>query len=61
MTRKEFKEISKLGRDKSHVYIETFVKLGLLKKYKQGRSGIKIYRITLEKTKIAKIMDVLRN
>ena len=59
LTMEEFKHISKIGTNNSSKCLKSFIKLGLLRSYKQGRSGIKIYRITLEKTKIAKIMDVL--
>ena len=61
MTVEEFRERSKLGRDKSYKCLKLFVNLGLLKAYKYESSGIKIYRITIEKDRIAKIMDVLRD
>lgn len=61
MTIKEFREITKLGRDKSLNCLNSFEKLGLLKSYRYGRNGRKNYGITLEKERIAKIMNILSN
>lgn len=56
MTIQEFRDITKIKKSKSYKCLESFVKLGFLRSHKQGRSGIKIYRITLDKKRINKIM-----
>ena len=61
MTRQGFKNATNVKESKSFKYLDSFEKLGVLRSYKQGRSSIKIYRITLEKKRIAKIMDALRD
>lgn len=61
MTVKEFRSMSKLGRDKSYKCLKSFINLGLLKSYEYGSSGIKVYRIMLEKKKIVQIMDIFND
>lgn len=59
ITMEEFREISKIGRDKAYKCLKSFIALGFLESYEYGKNGINIYRITLEKKRIVKIMDIL--
>ena len=59
ITRAEFKNATGVKESKSFKYLDSFEQLGLLRSYKYGSSGIKIYRVTLEKERIAKIMNIL--
>ena len=61
ITRQDFKDATNVKESKSFKYLDLFEKAGLLRSYKQGRSGTKIYRITLKKEKIAKIMNILKD
>ena len=61
LTASKFREITGLKWNKSYNYLKKFEEVGLLRSYKYGKSGIKIYKITLEKEKIAKIMDVMED
>ena len=60
LTASKFREITGLKWNKSYDYLKKFEEIGLLRSYK-GERGTKFYRITLEKEKIDKIMDVMKD
>ena len=61
LTASKFREITGLKWNKSYDCLKKFEEVGLLRSYRYGKGGTKNYKITLEKEKIKKIMNVMRD